>query len=52
MPIIFPSLYRHSKEHWNRTIHGLAYNTLQLLLKLDEDLFEKHVEKYNQEELE
>jgi serine/threonine-protein phosphatase 2A regulatory subunit B' len=52
MPIIFPSLYKHSKEHWNRTIHGLVYNTLQLLMKLDEDLFEKHVERYKQEELE
>ncbi|GAA5796557.1 Serine/threonine-protein phosphatase 2A 56 kDa regulatory subunit gamma isoform [Helicostylum pulchrum] len=51
MPIIFPSLYRHSKEHWNRTIHGLVYNALQLLMKLDDELFEKYVEKYKQEEL-
>ncbi|OBZ88893.1 Serine/threonine-protein phosphatase 2A regulatory subunit delta isoform [Choanephora cucurbitarum] len=52
MPIIFPSLYKYSKEHWNRTIHGLVYNTLQLLMKLDENLFEKHVEKYKQDEIE
>ncbi|KAI9356840.1 phosphatase 2A regulatory B subunit-domain-containing protein [Pilaira anomala] len=51
MPIIFPSLYRHSKDHWNRTIHGLVYNALQLLMKLDDELFEKYVEKYKQEEL-
>lgn len=52
MPIIFPSIYRHSNEHWNRTIHQLVYNTLQLLMKLDQDLFEKLVEKYKRDELE
>ncbi|KAI7874183.1 phosphatase 2A regulatory B subunit-domain-containing protein [Mucor mucedo] len=51
MPIIFPSLYKHSKEHWNRTIHGLVYNALQLLMKLDDELFTKYVDKYKQEEL-
>ncbi|CAO3700535.1 unnamed protein product [Rhizopus stolonifer] len=46
MPIIFPSLYKFSKEHWNRTIHGLAYNALQLLMRLDPTLFDKYAEKY------
>ncbi|KAI8979118.1 phosphatase 2A regulatory B subunit-domain-containing protein [Mycotypha africana] len=50
MPIIFPSLYKHSKEHWNKTISGLVYNTLQLLMKLDESLFEEQVAKYNEAE--
>ncbi|KAI8060662.1 phosphatase 2A regulatory B subunit-domain-containing protein [Gilbertella persicaria] len=48
MPIIFPSLYKYSNDHWNRTIYGLVYNTLQLLMKLDPALFEKYVEKYKQ----
>ena len=29
MPIAFPSLYKNSKTHWNRTIHGLVYNALK-----------------------
>ncbi|KAL7315340.1 serine/threonine-protein phosphatase 2A 56 kDa regulatory subunit delta isoform [Mucor circinelloides] len=52
MPIIFPSIYKHSNEHWNRTIHQLVYNTLQLLMKMDQDLFEKLVDQYKRDELE
>ncbi|KAI8642721.1 phosphatase 2A regulatory B subunit-domain-containing protein [Parasitella parasitica] len=52
MPIIFPSVYKHSNQHWNRTIHQLVYNTLQLLMKLDQDLFEKLVEDYQREQAE
>ncbi|EIE79220.1 hypothetical protein RO3G_03925 [Rhizopus delemar RA 99-880] len=50
MPIIFPSLYKHSKEHWNRTIHGLAYNALQLLMSINPALFDEYAEKYKDEE--
>ncbi|KAL0143441.1 b-type regulatory subunit of protein phosphatase 2A [Mucor lusitanicus] len=52
MPIIFPSIYKHSNQHWNRTIHQLVYNTLQLLMKMDQDLFEKLVDQYKRDELE
>ncbi|CAG2214674.1 PPP2R5 [Mytilus edulis] len=27
LPVVFPALYK-SKEHWNKTIHGLIYNAL------------------------
>lgn len=50
VPIIFPSLYKNSKEHWNRTIHGLVYKSLQFLMNLDEALFERLVEQYKEEE--
>ncbi|KAG1158240.1 hypothetical protein G6F37_005976 [Rhizopus arrhizus] len=50
MPIIFPSLYKYSKEHWNRTIHGLAYNALQLLMSINPALFDEYAEKYKDEE--
>jgi serine/threonine-protein phosphatase 2A regulatory subunit B' len=49
MPIIFPSLYKHSKDHWNRTLHNLIYSTLQLLNRLDPILFEQYAQKYEQE---
>ena len=26
LPIMFPALYKNSKSHWNKTIHGLIYN--------------------------
>ncbi|KAG0777117.1 hypothetical protein G6F22_012096 [Rhizopus arrhizus] len=49
MPIVFPSLYKYSKEHWNRTIHGLAYNALQLLMRINPTLFDEYAEKYKDE---
>ncbi|CAO3702672.1 unnamed protein product [Rhizopus stolonifer] len=49
MPIVFPSLYKYSKEHWNRTIHGLAYNALQLLMRIDPPLFDEYAERYKDE---
>ncbi|KAI9281610.1 phosphatase 2A regulatory B subunit-domain-containing protein [Sporodiniella umbellata] len=49
MPIVFPSLYKFSKEHWNRTIHGLAYNALQLLMRLDPEMFDKYAEQYKED---
>ncbi|XP_053687334.1 serine/threonine-protein phosphatase 2A 56 kDa regulatory subunit epsilon isoform-like [Sabethes cyaneus] len=30
LPITFPALYRFSKEHWDRTTVGLAYNALEM----------------------
>ncbi|KAI8981012.1 protein phosphatase 2A regulatory B subunit [Pilobolus umbonatus] len=41
MPIIFPPLYTHSKQHWNKTIHSLVYNALKIYMEMSPDLFEK-----------
>jgi serine/threonine-protein phosphatase 2A regulatory subunit B' len=46
LPIIFPSLYRNSKGHWNRSIHGLVYNALKLFMEMDAKLFEDCTNKY------
>ncbi|KAJ1509037.1 Serine/threonine-protein phosphatase 2A 56 kDa regulatory subunit gamma isoform [Coelomomyces lativittatus] len=46
LPIIFPSLYRNSKLHWNRTIHGLVYNALKLFMEMNPRLFEECTNKY------
>ena len=27
---MFPPLYKNSKSHWNKTIHGLIYNALKV----------------------
>ncbi|KAI9486247.1 MAG: phosphatase 2A regulatory B subunit-domain-containing protein [Benjaminiella poitrasii] len=51
MPLVFPSLYRKT-DHWNQTIYGLVYNALQLLEKMDGELFDELVEKYHQKEIE
>ncbi|KAI3637116.1 hypothetical protein MIR68_004822 [Amoeboaphelidium protococcarum] len=46
LPIIFASLYRNSKSHWNRTIHGLVYNALKLFMEISPKLFDECTNKY------
>lgn len=48
LPIMFPSLYRNSKTHWNRTIHGLVYNALKLFMEINPKLFDECTNKYKQ----
>lgn len=43
IPIMFYSLYRNSKTHWNRTIHGLVYNALRCFQTIDHDLFDREM---------
>jgi len=47
LPIVFPSLYQNSRNHWNRTIHGLVYNAIKLLMEEDHKLFDVCMQNYN-----
>eukprot|EP01137_Pigoraptor_chileana_P027824 Opistho-2@10889 len=49
LPIMFPSLYRNSKSHWNRTIHGLVYNALKMFMDMNPKLFDECTHKYKAE---
>uniref|UniRef100_A0A6M2DP15 Serine/threonine protein phosphatase 2A regulatory subunit n=1 Tax=Xenopsylla cheopis TaxID=163159 RepID=A0A6M2DP15_XENCH len=49
LPIMFPSLYRNSKTHWNKTIHGLIYNALKLFMEMNQRLFDECTQNYKQE---
>ncbi|KAL3894009.1 MAG: hypothetical protein SGCHY_005515 [Lobulomycetales sp.] len=48
LPIVFSSLYKNSKTHWNRTIHGLVYNALKLFMEISPKLFDECTNKYKQ----
>ncbi|XP_076464639.1 serine/threonine-protein phosphatase 2A 56 kDa regulatory subunit gamma isoform-like isoform X2 [Babylonia areolata] len=48
MPLMFPALYR-SKEHWNKTIHGLIYNALKLFMEMNQKLFDDCTQQYKAE---
>ncbi|KAF7721784.1 Serine/threonine-protein phosphatase 2A 56 kDa regulatory subunit gamma isoform [Apophysomyces ossiformis] len=50
MPIMFPPLYKHSRSHWNRTIHGLVYNALKLFMDIRPSLFDQCTDKFKHEE--
>lgn len=41
MPIMFPALYRISKEHWNQTIVALVYNVLKTFMEMNSRLFDE-----------
>ena len=49
LPIMFPSLYRNAKTHWNRTIHGLIYNAQKLFMEMNQVLFDECVRNYKLE---
>ncbi|KAF8933071.1 phosphatase 2A regulatory B subunit-domain-containing protein [Dissophora ornata] len=48
LPIMFHSLYKNSKTHWNRTIHGLIYNALKLFMDVTPKLFDECTIHYRQ----
>ncbi|XP_034017611.1 serine/threonine-protein phosphatase 2A 56 kDa regulatory subunit alpha isoform isoform X1 [Thalassophryne amazonica] len=46
LPIMFGSLYRISKEHWNQTIVALVYNVLKTLMEMNSTLFDELTSSY------
>ncbi|KAF9308219.1 Serine/threonine-protein phosphatase 2A 56 kDa regulatory subunit gamma isoform [Podila horticola] len=48
LPIMFQSLYKNSKTHWNRTIHGLVFNALKLFMDVTPKLFDECTNHYRQ----
>lgn len=49
MPIMFPALYRISKEHWNQTIVALVYNVLKTFMEMNSKLFDELTATYKTE---
>ncbi|CAI4223556.1 unnamed protein product [Auanema sp. JU1783] len=49
LPIIFPALFKNSKTHWNKTIHGLIYNAVKLLMEMNQRLFNESTQAFVKE---
>ncbi|XP_017793665.1 PREDICTED: serine/threonine-protein phosphatase 2A 56 kDa regulatory subunit epsilon isoform [Habropoda laboriosa] len=49
MGIMFPALYRISKEHWNPTIVALVYNVLKTFMEMNSKLFDDLTASYKSE---
>ncbi|XP_060034382.1 serine/threonine-protein phosphatase 2A 56 kDa regulatory subunit alpha isoform isoform X2 [Erinaceus europaeus] len=49
LPIMFGSLYKISKEHWNQTIVALVYNVLKTLMEMNSKLFDELTSSYKAE---
>lgn len=48
LPIMFSSLYG-TKQHWNKTIHGLIYNALKLFMEMNQKLFDSCTQQFKAE---
>uniref|UniRef100_A0A673HSZ8 Serine/threonine protein phosphatase 2A regulatory subunit n=1 Tax=Sinocyclocheilus rhinocerous TaxID=307959 RepID=A0A673HSZ8_9TELE len=46
LPIMFTSLYRISKEHWNPAIVALVYNVLKAFMEMNSTLFDELTSTY------
>uniref|UniRef100_A0A671NM19 Serine/threonine protein phosphatase 2A regulatory subunit n=1 Tax=Sinocyclocheilus anshuiensis TaxID=1608454 RepID=A0A671NM19_9TELE len=46
LPIMFASLYRISKEHWNPAISALIYNVLKAFMEMNSALFDELAANY------
>lgn len=46
LPIVFPSLYRNSRQHWNKQIHPLVMDALKLFMEMSPDLFDECIRNY------
>lgn len=49
LPIMLPALYKNSKNHWNKSIHGLIYNALKLFMEMNQKLFDDCNRAYKEE---
>lgn len=49
LPIMFSSLYRISKDHWNQTIVALVYNVLKTFMEMNPKLFDELTSNYKAE---
>eukprot|EP00002_Diphylleia_rotans_P041191 TRINITY_DN995_c1_g1_i5.p2 TRINITY_DN995_c1_g1~~TRINITY_DN995_c1_g1_i5.p2 ORF type:complete len:241 (-),score=53.22 TRINITY_DN995_c1_g1_i5:448-1170(-) len=50
LPLIFGSLFKNSKSHWNPSIHSLTYNVLKVFMEMDSALFDECSNKYKAEQ--
>uniref|UniRef100_A0A4W5RPR6 Serine/threonine protein phosphatase 2A regulatory subunit n=1 Tax=Hucho hucho TaxID=62062 RepID=A0A4W5RPR6_9TELE len=49
LPLVFATLYRVSKEHWNQTIVSLIYNVLKTFMEMNSKLFDDLTATYKVE---
>ncbi|EFP08877.1 CRE-PPTR-2 protein [Caenorhabditis remanei] len=49
IPIMFPVLFKNSKSHWNKTIHGLIYNALKMFMEMNQKLFDECSQAYQKD---
>ena len=49
-PIIFPTLERNARGHWDQAVHSLTLNIRKLFFDLDPELFKECMLKFQEDE--
>ncbi|KAL3829527.1 hypothetical protein ACJIZ3_018329 [Penstemon smallii] len=50
LPIIFPSLEKNSRNHWNQAVQSLTLNVRKIFSDVDPELFEESLLKFQEDE--
>lgn len=50
LPIIFPSLERNARKHWNQAVQSLTLNVRKIFSDVDPELFEECLLKFQEDE--
>ncbi|KAL9263632.1 Serine/threonine protein phosphatase 2A 59 kDa regulatory subunit B' eta isoform-like protein [Drosera capensis] len=50
LPIIFPSLEKNTRNHWNQAVQSLTLNLRKMFSELDPELFEECLLKFQEDE--
>eukprot|EP00038_Savillea_parva_P006662 m.165096 g.165096 ORF g.165096 m.165096 type:complete len:577 (-) comp12512_c0_seq1:259-1989(-) len=50
IPLMFPTLYRTSRTHWNRAIHTLIFTALRVFAQMNQPLFDECSAKFKKHE--
>ncbi|EPS70490.1 protein phosphatase 2a [Genlisea aurea] len=50
LPIIFPSLERNARNHWNQAVQSLTLNVRKIFSETDPELFKECLAKFEEEE--
>lgn len=48
LPYIFESLYYNSKHHWHKSIRPMAWYSLKVLMEMDPEVFNTHIQLYQE----
>ena len=51
LPIIFPSLARNTRSHWNQAVQSLTQNVRKIFSDVDPELFEECLLKFQEDEV-
>ena len=50
LPIIFPSLEKNARNHWNQAVQSLTLNVRKIFSDIDPELFEECLLKFQEDE--